>query len=55
MDALDRAGRQMVGKVDRARQVEPRQRLGDARPDALQRFDFGEQGIEDFGPHRARP
>ena len=52
---IDRPGRQMIGKIDRPREVEPGQRLGDARPNALQRLDFGEQGIEDVGPHRARP
>ena len=46
------AGRQM----DRARsttrvEVEPLQRLGELRPDALQRLDLGEQRIEDFGAH----
>ena len=55
MDALDGPVGEMVGKVDRARQAEPGQRLGNARPDALQRFDFGKQGIEYFGAHCGQP
>ncbi len=36
-------------------QVEAGKRFSDARPDALQCLDFGEQGIKDFRAHRARP
>ena len=45
----------------RARSIDPASMpslassLATLRPDALQRLDLGEQGIEDFGPHRADP
>jgi hypothetical protein len=50
-DALDRSGRQMVESIDDAKNIQPLLRLGELRPDAFQRFHFGEQRVEDVRPH----
>jgi len=49
--AVDPSGRQMEQQIDRPRQPEAGQGLGQLRTDAFQRFDLGEQRIENIGPH----
>ena len=53
VDAVARhdAGRQVKQHVDRARESQFLERLGDGRADALQRGDLGEQRVEQVGPH----
>ena len=41
-----------AGELDRRSEPEPRERLRQSRTDAFQRLYFGEQRIEDIGPHR---
>ena len=41
----------MVEQVDDAADAELLEQLGDLGADASQRFHFGEQRVEDFGPH----
>jgi hypothetical protein len=40
-------------EVDGAGEAQLGELLGDLRADALQRLDFGEQGVEELGPHIA--
>jgi hypothetical protein len=49
--AFDGARRKMIKEVDRPRQIQSLQPLGKLRPNALQRFHFGEERVEDFGTH----
>jgi antitoxin CptB len=45
----------MICEIDRPCEAEPRKRLCDVRSDALQRLDFGEERIQNVGPHRRDP
>jgi hypothetical protein len=49
--ALDLACRQMKQEVDDARDLQPLELTLKSRPNAFQRRDFREQGVEDIGPH----
>ena len=49
--AADEAFGQVIGEILEPRQAELLERLHQLRPDAFERLDFGEQGIESLGAH----